>query len=1423
MKTPKISKINFVLLGIMIMTIFFCCSTEVQAAQAGDYTYSITDDKATITKYKGSGGDVTIPSILGGFPVTNIGYGAFSGCKELTTINIPQGVTSIGDMAFNNCIGLTIVNMPQGVKSIGEAAFSDCTSLNSISLPQEMVNIGDRAFSDCINLTAINIPEGITSIGFGAFSFTGLTSVNIPQGVTSIGYGAFSFCTSLMTISIPQGVTTIGDFAFWGCSGLISIRFDSASTTIADSDYTIEQSTKIIGNDPSSARIYAAKYNRAFEVIGNNLPSLSLTIVSPTENSQYSVGNTVLISGSGENCDYIGLYVDNHRVEGATIAGNKYSYEYKFSSEGLHTIQLKGLTSSTLTESQIVEIYVASNTSTPKPIVTVTSPANGSSYTIGSSVTVSATATNCVNMSAKWTLQGSIDPHYQNQSFLTQDGSSFITTFTPPVPGAYTIQYYARDSDNKANDPKIVTITMTDNLSVDYTFTVFAGEASITKYIGAGGIVAIPSKLGGFPVTCIGENAFYQCTDITAISFPQGLKRIGYGAFSMCSGLTNISLPQDMAIIGDAAFSMCTGLKDISIPQGVTNMGAAAFYSCSGLTSIRFNSTTTNISDTDNVFPSTTTIIGFEGSSAESYANKHNREFEAIKPIAGLSINKIATTVSVGATETLSAIIMPENGADKSVTWSVFSQSENNVASVTAEGVVMGITPGTAVIKVTSNTDTTKYAECTVTVIPAVDNLALKAALENALILLGSFNIGTANGEVPQIAYDAYNQAIIMASSTENDVSASQVEVDQALSVLDQATIDYLKFTNTLTDVPYGKGRTQAEIVSKYIQLKQTIPNSIFVEEPSVISPYNAGKVDSAFLQNGVNWLNFVRYITGLSDDVTLDDNYTNVSQHGAVLLAAINELNHKPPKPQDMDENFYRLGYDGTSHGNLAIVPSGSPLENSINLMLDDSDSYNTFLGVGHRRWILNPGMKKIGFGVADNLEQAQYSDIYVFDDTRWVNYDSIAWPSKGAFPSDFLNMMGGDINWSISLNPEKYDSSRTANIKVKVTNRKTGIAWESDLSKNYNEIYPQEYFKVSTAGYGIPFGIIFYPGRIFQYQANDIYDVKVTGVFKKNSNIPTTIKYSTSLFDLYPITVNLNKSSTTLEVGQTEQLTIKVLSDNETSTNVKWSVINGDGVVSVSPNGLITAVNPGTEVIRATSIADEAKYADCRVTVTEEPGTDYSATPVVQIETNPEDGNSAGIFVGLKDIRDVQDNLIPAAKLSSYRVDIAYDHNNAVVLNVVDEAQLGEFTFFNNGEDVIITSTADEINEGNNKCDKLFFVPLVLTGTSTSTTDVTIKFTKLTDPNSNDISVPKVTLTFQRGKILNETSQSLSTADAVAGLQYLSEVVTAGTDQGQVNVVNMASILQPEAGATSIKPSVKDVIALMQKLVGLRDDSFQ
>ena len=70
---------------------------------------------------------ITIPN-----SVTNIGNGAFNGCKSLTSITIPNSVTSIGGSAFYGCKSLTSITIPNSVISIGEEVFSYCYSLTSV-------------------------------------------------------------------------------------------------------------------------------------------------------------------------------------------------------------------------------------------------------------------------------------------------------------------------------------------------------------------------------------------------------------------------------------------------------------------------------------------------------------------------------------------------------------------------------------------------------------------------------------------------------------------------------------------------------------------------------------------------------------------------------------------------------------------------------------------------------------------------------------------------------------------------------------------------------------------------------------------------------------------------------------------------------------------------------------------------------------------------------------------------------------------------------------------------------------------------------------------------------------------------------------------------------------------------------------------
>ena len=219
---------------ISIFAFWSCSGLTSITVDIGNTTYDSRNncnaiiETATNTLMVGCKNSVILNS------VTRIGYEAFFGCKDLTSITIPNSVTSIGMNAFQFCEGLTSITIPNSVKHIDVCTFYGCSGLTSITVDTGNTTYDSRENCNAIIETATNtliagckntiIPNSVTSIGNNAFDgCSGLSSVTIPNSVTSIGGAAFGGCSSLTSVTIPNSVTSIDGYAFEGCNKLATV------------------------------------------------------------------------------------------------------------------------------------------------------------------------------------------------------------------------------------------------------------------------------------------------------------------------------------------------------------------------------------------------------------------------------------------------------------------------------------------------------------------------------------------------------------------------------------------------------------------------------------------------------------------------------------------------------------------------------------------------------------------------------------------------------------------------------------------------------------------------------------------------------------------------------------------------------------------------------------------------------------------------------------------------------------------------------------------------------------------------------------------------------------------------------------------------------------------------------------------------
>lgn len=174
----------------MAIVCLLCSICMPAFAQDGTFDYEADSRGGGIylKNYRGSGGEIVIPSEYDGKKVTAVGY--LGGSKAVTKVTVSEGVTLLIE------------------------TFKDMTALKEVVLP-----------------------HSLQAIGVFTFQNTGLTALNLPEGLEIIAIDSVNRNAKLKTISIPASAETIHAAAIWGNSALQKISVNAKNpnwTTVAN-------------------------------------------------------------------------------------------------------------------------------------------------------------------------------------------------------------------------------------------------------------------------------------------------------------------------------------------------------------------------------------------------------------------------------------------------------------------------------------------------------------------------------------------------------------------------------------------------------------------------------------------------------------------------------------------------------------------------------------------------------------------------------------------------------------------------------------------------------------------------------------------------------------------------------------------------------------------------------------------------------------------------------------------------------------------------------------------------------------------------------------------------------------------------------------------------------------------------------------
>ena len=211
------------------MSIAVFCQTCITAQSYGQQFHIVDNVKyriqnssiVQVAENQTVEGDITIPesvSIKGNnYKVTSIVDNAFKGNEQITSVTLPSTIIRIGNGAFMLCKNLKKTNIPDGVWSVGRMAYAQ----TGLPFDEDGMLYIDHW------LVGTGYAEKEMADGSGQkqwIQYKPGDDLAVKEGTLGIALGTFDFCRELTKVVIPASVKYINFPCFLGCDNLTGLE-----------------------------------------------------------------------------------------------------------------------------------------------------------------------------------------------------------------------------------------------------------------------------------------------------------------------------------------------------------------------------------------------------------------------------------------------------------------------------------------------------------------------------------------------------------------------------------------------------------------------------------------------------------------------------------------------------------------------------------------------------------------------------------------------------------------------------------------------------------------------------------------------------------------------------------------------------------------------------------------------------------------------------------------------------------------------------------------------------------------------------------------------------------------------------------------------------------------------------------------------